>query len=66
MFSFRCRVTEQWNHLPKAVVDAPTLKTFKNGLNRLWERDGVMHNTDIDVHIRTSKRNTTYTHIDVN
>ena len=55
---FKCHVTEQWNHLPKAVVDAPTLNTFKNRLDQLWERDGVMHNSDIDVHIRTSKRNT--------
>ena len=61
MFSFKCCVTEQWNHLPTAVVDAPTLNTFKNRLDRLWERDGVMHNPDIDVHIRTSKHNTRYT-----
>ena len=63
-FSFKCRVTEQWNHLPKAGVDAPTLNTFKNRLDRLWERD--VHNPGIDVHMRTSKRNTRYTHIDVN
>ena len=48
-FSFKCRVTEQWNHLPKAGVDAPTLNTFKNRLDRLC----VIHNPDIDVHIRT-------------
>ena len=62
-FSFKCRVTEQWNHQPKAVVDAPNINTFKNRLDRLWERDGVMHNPDIDVHIRTSKRNTQDTRI---
>ena len=57
-FSFRCRVTEQWNNLPEKIVNAPSLNTFKSRLDALWERDGVMFDPDVDMHARTSSRRT--------
>ena len=35
--SFYCRVVDQWNSLPRLVVDAPTLNIFKNRLDRHWK-----------------------------
>ena len=33
-YSFKCRVTNQWNNLPEAIVTAPSLNTFKNRLDK--------------------------------
>ena len=57
-FAFKCRVTEQWNHLPMIVVEAPTLNTFKNRVNKLWK--DIMYNNEIDLYTLTSRRNTRY------
>ena len=38
-YSFKCRVTNQWNNLPETIVNSPSLNTFKNRLDNLWERD---------------------------
>ena len=35
--SFYCRVIDTWNRLPKTVVEASTIDTFKNRLDDLWE-----------------------------
>ena len=32
--SFTVRVVRHWNRLPKGVVDAPSLKTFKSRLDQ--------------------------------
>lgn len=34
--SFSCRVVNDWLALPEEIVDAPTLNTFKNRLDRFW------------------------------
>ena len=57
-YSFKCRVTDQWNNLPNVVVDAPSLNTFKNQLDKLWEREEIMFDSNIDIHTRTSSRQT--------
>ena len=31
---FKCRIVDQWNHLPEHVVTAPTLNSFKNRLDK--------------------------------
>ena len=41
-FAFKCRVAEQWNRLPRPV--AATLNNFKNKIDKLWNRDGIMYN----------------------
>ena len=35
-FSFCSRVVNIWNSLPDSVVDADTLNTFKNRLDKHW------------------------------
>ena len=57
-YSFKCRVTDQWNNLPNVVVDAPILNTFKNQLDKLWEREEIMFDSNVDIHARTSSRQT--------
>ena len=63
-YSFKCRVTNQWNNLPKTIVNSPSLNTFKNRLDNLWESDGVMFDPDVDVYATTSSRLTRYVRID--
>ena len=41
-FAFKCRVTEQWNHFSMIDVEAPTLNTFKNRVDKLWK--DIMYN----------------------
>ena len=42
-FSFR--VVDTWNKLPPKVVNAPTLNSFKNRLDKLWSKS--MYETDL-------------------
>ena len=59
-FSFKCRVANQWNNLPETIVNAPSLNTFKNRLDKLWEREEIMYDPDVDIYTRTSSRRTRY------
>jgi hypothetical protein len=57
-FSYRGRIIDQWNNLPDAVAEAPTLNSFKNTLDKVWEREGIIYDPDINIHVRTSLRRT--------
>ena len=35
-YLFKCCVTDQWNNLPDALVEASSLNAFKNRLDKLW------------------------------
>ena len=35
--SFYCRIVDIWNSLPRHVVEAPTMNTFKNRLDVYWK-----------------------------
>ena len=59
-FFFKNRVTDQWNNLPTSIINAPSLNCFKRRLDKLWERDDVMYDNDIDLHVYTSLRRTRY------
>ena len=63
-YYFEYRVTEQWNNLPLHIVIAPSLIVFKNRLDKLWERDGVMYDPDVNLYETTSARNTRYAKAD--
>ena len=58
-FASKCRVMEQWNHLPMIVVEALTLK---NRVDKLWKY--IMYNNEIDLYTLTSRRNTRYEQIE--
>lgn len=60
LFSFKHRVREQWNNLPKPVVSAGTINTFKNKLDKLWEGSDVYYDHEAKVHELTSARGVRY------
>ena len=39
--SFYFRIAQTWNNLPRMVVDAPNIDTFKNRLDKLWENEQI-------------------------
>ena len=59
-FYFKERITDQWNNLPKNVVSASTINTFKNRLDNIWKINDVMFDTEIDLFEITSSRRTRY------
>lgn len=59
-FYFKNRVTDQWNNLPYTIVDAPSLNTFKNRLDKIWTINDVMFDNNIDLYKTTSSRRTRY------
>ena len=59
-YSFKCRFTDQWNNLPDALVETSSLNAFKNRLYKLWVRNGIMYDPDVDLHATTSARQTRY------
>jgi len=40
-YSFPARVVNNWNSLPNVVVLASSLYTFKNRLDRFWDKQDV-------------------------
>ena len=36
-YFFSNRLVNHWNYLPQAVVDAPSVNTFKNWLDKYWK-----------------------------
>ena len=46
--SFRFRTVDQWNSLPKHVVEAKTIACFESRLDKLWNGSGVMYDPNID------------------
>ena len=59
-YSFKCRVTDQWNNLPDALVEASSLNAFKNRLDKLWVRNRIMYDPDVDLHATTTAGRTRY------
>ena len=59
-YYFKYRVIEQWNNLPLHIVIAPSLNVFKNRIDKLWGRDGVMYDSDVNLYETTSARSTRY------
>ena len=48
-----------------AVVEVPSMNAFKSRVDKLWERNEIMYDPDIDLHAITSARQTRYITIDV-
>jgi len=38
-----------WNSLPNDVVEADTINTFKNGLDKYWSNQDVLFNYNVDL-----------------
>ena len=63
MYSFKPRVTEQWNNLPKEVVMATNINTFKNRLDKIWSGSDVYYNHETNVLKTTSARSVRRAHV---
>ena len=59
-FFFKNRIVNQWNNLPKKVVEAPTLNSFKARLDKLWTINDVMYDCDVNINEITSSRKTRF------
>ena len=42
-YSFGIRTAKTWNNLPEDVIQAKTLNTFKNRLDKLWKKQNVLY-----------------------
>ena len=42
--SFAYRSNDIWNNLPEKLVNAPSLNSFKNGLDKHWEKEEMKYN----------------------
>ena len=45
-YFFRNRVIRSWNHLPEAVVNAPSIKSFEKRLDRFWDKYSIKFDLD--------------------
>ena len=61
-YSFKPRVTDQWNYLPENVVMATNVDMFKNRLDKIWCGTDVYFNHEINVLTTTSARGTRRAH----
>jgi hypothetical protein len=43
---FGNRVVGHWNDLPETVVQAPSINSFKNRLDRAWSRQDILYKYD--------------------
>ena len=42
-YSFPFRIVDTWNSLPAAVVDAPSINSFENRLDRFWKEQDLVY-----------------------
>ena len=42
-FNFRNRIANIWNNLPRKVVEAPSINSFKNRLDKLWKKEDMYY-----------------------
>ena len=63
-YSFKSRITDQWNNLPTYVVNSPTLNTFKSRLDKIWKVNDVMFDHQCDIYRKTAARRTRYNTLD--
>lgn len=57
---FKCRTTDQWNNLPHYIVEAPSINSFKNRLDKFWKRDDTCYSTNGNFHETSSSRRVRY------
>jgi len=48
-YLFSSRVVNMWNNLPNNVVEADTINTFKNSIDKYWSNQDVLLNFDADL-----------------
>lgn len=48
---FSIRVINCWNSLPEQVINAPSLNSFKNRLDKFWANHPLLYNWQWDAHV---------------
>ena len=61
-YSFRLRVASQWNNLPDSVVNADSMNSFKNRLDKFWNDSEVMYNPETNIYDITTSRSSRHAH----
>ena len=52
---FTQRVVEIWNNLPSKVVNAPTVKSFENRLDKIWHNQDILYNFEALIKKETNR-----------
>jgi hypothetical protein len=47
LYSFWQRVVDEWNKIPKKVIDSKTINIFKSQLNNHWKNLDIQFSPDI-------------------
>ena len=50
-YNFTNRLIPIWNSLPKFVVSAGTINTFKNRLDKFWSDQDILYDYKADLHV---------------
>ena len=53
--AFPSRIINPWNSLPKEVVEAPTLSTFKRRLDKSWKNQEILYKYKAKLNVGTGK-----------
>ena len=61
-FSFKLRVTDQWNNLAESVISATSINILKAMLDKYWKDSQLMFDKDNDIHELASVRSNRRTH----
>ena len=56
--AFPLRVTNIWNSLPNEVVEAPSVNSFKNRLDKHWKNQEVIFDYKAELNIRLPSKRT--------
>ena len=53
--SFTIRVIDTWNSLPQQVVEAPSVNSFKNRLDKYWKDQESIYNYKVPINRKTTR-----------
>ena len=56
--TFSVRITNIWDNLPCHIIDAPTLNTFKNKLDKHWKHQEILYKHKAALDLGTSNPST--------
>jgi hypothetical protein len=48
-YSFSNRIIQVWNSLPDSIVEANSVNSFKNRLDKFWEQQDILFNWKAEV-----------------
>ena len=60
--SFRFRVPSRWNNLSDSFVNADSITSYKNRLDKFWNDSEVMYNSETNIYDITTSRSSRRAH----